>query len=203
MRGRSVRTTERAGGGEGATRITRCAGTWLELQPDEAEQGRIAEAARLLKEQRAMAVEFHKDPDAANAFCLELFRGEEFRPLHFADELVEVMIARQGEPPIVNEGEGEIFSNYLRDAVLAVALPNTRRFLAAQLRRMLPQYVEAGQWREAVAIDYSAFRTSLGHEVTPFLAQMALAGMATYYELHEEEEGEEGEEGEGSPDSAA
>lgn len=188
MRGRSVRTAERAGGGEGATRITRCAGTWLERQPDEAEQRRIAEAARLLKEQRAVAVEFHRDPDAANEYCLELFRGEAFQPLHLADELVELMIARKGEPPIVGEGEGEIFSNYLRDAVLAVALPNTRRFLAAQLRRLLPQYVEAGQWRAAVAIDYSAFRTSLGNEVTPFLAQMALAGMAAYYETHEEDD---------------
>ncbi|HMQ34514.1 MAG TPA: hypothetical protein PKD53_27505, partial [Chloroflexaceae bacterium] len=115
-----------------------------------------------------------------------------FQPLHFADELVELMIARRGEPPVVGEGEGEIFSNYLRDAVLAVALPNTRRFLAAQLRRTLPAYVEAGQWREAVAVDYSAFRTSLGNEVTPFLAQMALAGLAAYYEAHEEDEEDEG-----------
>lgn len=188
MRGRAVRTTERTGGGEGATRITRCAGTWLEREPDSNEQGRIAAASRLLKEQRAVAVAFHKDPEAANAFCLELFRGETFHPLHFSDALVEQMIALKGEPPIVDEGEGEIFSTYLRDAVLAVALPNTRRFLAAQLRRTLPQYVEAGQWREAVAIDYSAFRTSLGNEVTPFLAQMALAGMAAYYETHEEED---------------
>ena len=186
MRGRSVRTDDRAGGGEGAARITRCGGTWLEQQPDAAEQARIAAAARQLKEQRAVAVAFHKDPDAANTFCLELFRGEAFAPLHFSDQLIETIIARKGEPPVVAEGESEVFSNYLREAVLVVALPNTRRFLAAQLRRMLPQYVEAGKWREAVAIDYSAFRTSLGNEVTPFLAQMALAGMAAYYETHEE-----------------
>jgi hypothetical protein len=188
MRGRAVRTTERAGGGEGATRITRCGGTWLEQPPDEAEQRRIADSSRLLKEQRAIAVEFHKDPDTANTFCLDLFRSEPFQPLHFADALVEQMIKQQGEPPIVAEGEGEIFSNYLRDAVLAVALPNTRRFLAAQLRRLLPVYAEAGQWKEAVAIDYSAFRTALGNEVTPFLAQMALAGMAAYYETHDEDD---------------
>jgi hypothetical protein len=191
MRGRSVRTAERGGGGEGAARITRCAGTWLEQQPDEAEQRRIAEASRLLKEQRAVAVEFHRDPEGANIFCLDLFRTEAFQPLHFADELIEQMIKLKGEPPIVSEGEGEVFSNYLRDAVLAVALPNTRRFLAAQLRRMLPAYVEAGEWQAAVAIDYSAFRTSLGTEVTPFLAQMALAGLAAYYETHEEDEGAE------------
>jgi hypothetical protein len=203
MHTRSLRTSDRSGGGEGSTRLTRCAGTWLEQQPDEEEQRRIAEASRLLKEQRAVAVEFHKDPDAANTFCLELFRTEAFKPLHFSDELVGLMIQRTGEPPIVGEGEGEIFSNYLRDAVLSVALPNTRRFLAAQLRRMLPAYVEAGEWKEAVAIDYSAFRTALGNEVTPFLAQMALAGMAAYYETHEEDEEAESDEAGAEGDETA
>jgi hypothetical protein len=186
MRGRSVRKAERAGGGEGAVRLTRCAGTWLEHEPDATEQQRIAEAARLLKEQRAQAIAFHRDPEAANAFCIELFRAERFAPLHFSDELVLAMIARMGEPPVVGPEDEEQFSIYLRDAVLAVSLPNTRRLLAAQLRRMLPAYVEAGQWQEAIAIDYSAFRTSLGTEVTPFLAQMALAGLAAYYDSHED-----------------
>src|SRR5690606_25247870 len=108
-------------------------------------------------------------------------------------ELVEKMIAKVGEPPVVDEGEEAIFSDYLRRAVLSVAVPNTRRLLAAQLRRYLPGYVEREQWKEAVAIDYSAFRTSLGEEVTPFLAQMALAGLADYYETHEEEPKESGQ----------
>jgi hypothetical protein len=51
---------------------------------------------------------------------------------------------------------------------------------------MLPQFTEAERWREAVAIDYSAFRTSLGNEVTPYLAQMALAGLADYYDERED-----------------
>lgn len=187
MRGRSVRKTQLAGGGTAAARLTRCAGTWLEQAPDEAEQRRIAEAARQLREQRRLAVEFHQNPQAADAYCIELLRGPEFAPLHFADELVERMIAKQGEPPVVGEDEQDQFSDYLRRAVLAVALPETRRLLAAQLRRLLPQFAEAGRWREAVAIDYSAFRTSLGNEVTPYLAQMALAGLADYYEAHEEE----------------
>lgn len=192
MPSKSVRTSDRSGGGSEAARLTRCAGSWLEREPDDAELARIAEASRQLKDQRAVSVAFHQDPEVANSFCLELFRGESFKLLHFSDELVEAMIARKGEPPLVEEGEEEQFSNYLRDAVLAVALPNTRRSLAAQLRRYLPQYTEAGRWKEAIAIDYSAFRTSLGSEVTPFLAQMAIAGMAAYYETHEEPEEEEG-----------
>ncbi|NCC36827.1 MAG: hypothetical protein EOM24_33170 [Chloroflexia bacterium] len=187
MRGRSVRVSTRAGGGSEATRITRCAGSWLALEPDEDEQKRILGASQALKGQRAVANAFYADPEAANTFCLELFRSDGFAPLHFADELVEAMLRQCGEPPIVEEEESEIFSQYLQTAVLTVALPNIRRHLAAQLRRYLPDYVAAQQWREAVAIDYSAFRTALGNEVTPFLAQMALAGLAAYYETHEEE----------------
>lgn len=186
MRGRSVRKTSRAGGGEGAARLTRCVGTWLEQPPDAAEEQRIEEAVRLVNSQRVAANDFHRDSEAANAFCIELFRSEEFAPLHFADELVERMIATSGEPPVVEGEDQQVFSDYLRGAVLKVALPDVRRTLAAQLRRYLPRYVEAGQWREAVAINYSAFRTSLGNEVTPYLAQMALAGLADYYDSHEE-----------------
>lgn len=188
MRGRSVRKTDLAGGGPRAARLTRCAGTWLEREPDAAEQRRIEEAARQLREQRRLAIEFHQNPQQADAYCIELFRGVEFAPLHFSDELVEKIIARNGEPPVVGEEEQAQFSNYLRRAVLTVASPDMRRTLAAQLRRTLPGLVEARRWRDAVAVDYSAFRTSLGNEVTPFLAQMALAGLADYYDAREEEQ---------------
>lgn len=169
--------------------LTRCRGTWLEHAPDAAEQERVALAARKLREQRRIAIEFHNNPEAANAYCIELFRSPEFDPLHFDVLLIERMLERAGEPPIVDDEQQEAFSMYLREAVLSVAHPDVRRSLASQLRRMLPQYTEAGRWREAVAIDYSAFRTSLGNEVTPFLAQMALAGLADYYDEREATEG--------------
>lgn len=188
MRDRSVRTSGRSGGGAGAARITRCTGTWLEREPDIAEQTRMAQAQAALRGRRAEAAAFHHDETAANAFCVELFRDPQFQPLHLSAELIAQVINRLGEPPVVDAGDEAEFSDYLRQAAASVATPNTRRFLAAQLRRFLPRYVEAGQWRAAVAIDYSAFRTSLGNEVTPFLAQMTLAGLADYYE---EEEGDE------------
>jgi hypothetical protein len=171
-----------------ATLLTRCAGTWLAQPPDEAEQGRIAAAARKLLTQRPLALELYRDEAALNIFCIEVFRGEEFAPLHLGPLLISKMIAQVGEPPVVEDDKSEVFSDYLRQAVLSVAVPNTRRFLASQLRRLLPAYAEQGRWREAIVIDYSAFRTSLGNEVTPYLAQMALAGLADYYD--EAEEGE-------------
>ncbi|NNJ12588.1 hypothetical protein EKD04_019875 [Chloroflexales bacterium ZM16-3] len=188
MRGRILRKSDLAGGGEMAVLLTRCAGTWLEHPADAAEQERLTAAARQLREQRPLALELHRDEKALDALCIEIFRGEAFAPLHFGPLLIDKMIAHVGEPPVVDEGEADIFSEYLRRAVLSVAVPNTRRFLATQLRRMLPAYAEQGRWREAIAIDYSAFRTSLGNEVTPYLAQMALAGLADYYDEAEFDE---------------
>jgi hypothetical protein len=182
MRGRSLRRTDLAGGGGRAAQLTRCAGTWLEELPDDTEQARIHAAGQQLRQQRAIALELYADNAALNAFCIELFREAAFAPLHFGPLLVEKIIAQVGEPPVVGDDEQDRFSDYLRRAVLAVGHPDMRRFLAAQLRRLLPAYVDQGRWREAIAIDYSAFRTSLGNEVTPYLAQMALAGLADHYD---------------------
>jgi hypothetical protein len=171
-----------------ATLLTRCTGTWLAQPPDDAEQGRIATSARQLLTKRPLALELYRDEAALNAFCIEVFRSAEFAPLHFGPLLISKMIAQIGEPPVVEDDQSEIFSDYLRRAVLSVAVPNTRRFLAGQLRRLMPAYTEQGRWREAITIDYSAFRTSLGNEVTPYLAQMALAGLADYYDEQDVDE---------------
>lgn len=175
-----------AGGGELALRLTRCADTWLATPPDAEEQARISAAAQLLTEQRSLSREMHRDEEAFNTFSLELFREATFAPLHLSAALVGKIIAKYGEPPIVEaEAEAASFSDYLRHAVHSIATPNNRRFLAVQLRRTLPIYTQAARWREAIAIDSNAFRTSLGHEVTPFLAQMTLAGLADYYAAEE------------------
>jgi hypothetical protein len=167
-------------------RLTRSEGTWLATPPDAEEDKRLNRAAALLRDKRSTALAFHRDQNAVNAFSIELFRNEAFAPLIFSAQLVEKMIATVGEPPVVDEAEADQFSAYLQRAVLSIATPNVRRGLARQLRRMLPQYVEAEQWHEAIAIDYNAFRTSLGNEVSPFLAQMALAGLSAYYDEREE-----------------
>ncbi len=186
MRGRAVRPVDRAGGGEEAIRLTRCAGTWLAEPPTAEEQARIAAAARALTGQRELTLALHRDQAALDAYCVELFRDPMFDPLHIGPEVIRRIIDRLGEPPVA-EDDAAAFSRYLQQAVLLFALPNPRRLLAAQLRRYLPRFTEAENWQAAVAIDYSAFRTSLGNEVTPFLAQMTLAGLADYYdELPEE-----------------
>ncbi len=178
-----------AGGGELALRLTRCANTWFATPPDAEEQARIAAATQQLRDQRALAHELHQDEAAFHAYSIELFREATFAPLHISAALVGKIIAKYGEPPVVETVEDEAhFSEYLRLAVLSFATPNNRRFLAAQLRRSLPIYTGVERWREAVIIDANTFRTALGHEVTPFLAQMTLAGLADYYDEQEERE---------------
>ncbi len=160
---------------------TTCAGTWLAQPADLAEREAIDRAAQALKEQRKLALEFYRDPLAAKQFGLELFSQPAFTPLHLSDALIEKLIANVGEPPIVESPDDPAFANYLRTGVLSIANSKVRRHLAHQLRRFLPQFVQAEQWTAAIAIDNNAFRTSLGNEASPFLVQMTLRGLARYY----------------------
>lgn len=165
-----------------AATLTRCAGTWLEYAPDDAEQQRIDAASRALRQQRAQALLFYQDATEAHLFSIRLFRGEEFQPLHLSDHLVAQMLQAVGEPPEVENPDDPTFTRYLRQAVLSIASAQIRRTLAAQVRRFLPRYVEAHEWQKAIAIDNNALRTSLGNEVSPFLVQMTLEGLARWYE---------------------
>lgn len=169
------------------TRLTTCQGTWLEHAPDADEQQRIDQASSALRQQRREALAFHQDVETAHLFSLELFRRPEFAPLHLSDDLIAQILDRVGAPPLMEAADDPAFGVYLRDAALSVATGQVRRVLAAQLRRFLPQYVVAQKWRKAVAIDYNAFRTALGNELSPFLAQMTLEGLARWYEQHESE----------------
>jgi hypothetical protein len=173
---------------EYAASLTTSEGTWLERRPDLAEQQRVAAAISRLHQERAAILEFKSDEQAANLYSLELFRGSEFAPLHLDDWLIEQMIAAVGEPPIVDSQDDPAFADYLRRAVLAVAGSRIRSSLAGQLRRLLPQFVDAGRLKDALAIDYNAFRTALGNEVSPFLVQMTLQGLARYYEALDDDE---------------
>lgn len=161
---------------------TRCQGTWLEQAPDEAEQRRIDEACHALREQRRLAIAFYDDPPAARAYSLELFTRSDFAPLHLNAELIQKVLAHVGEPPVVQEDDSPEFAGYMRQAALTIATSKTRRHLSDQLRRLLPQYVEAEAWKSAIAIDNNAFRTALGNEVTPFLVQMTFGGLLAWYE---------------------
>jgi hypothetical protein len=164
--------------------LTRCAGTWLAEPPDQAEQQRIDDAARQLREQRQVAVAFYNDPAAARAYSLELFSKPDFAPLHLNDAVIERILAAVGEPPIVATTDDPAFATYMRQAALHGASSRARRDLARQLRRFLPRYVAAGDWKPAVAIDHNAFRTALGKEASPFLVQMTFGGLLRWYEQH-------------------
>jgi hypothetical protein len=168
--------------------LTACEGTWLERPPSGEELARIAAARKELEKHRVEAAALGADQEATNRLSLEVFRDERFTPLHFDDWVIESVLKQHGEPPIVEDDSDPAFSNYLRAAVGTIASARVRRALAEQVRRFLPQYVEAGQIREALAIEHNAYLTVMSEQVTPLLVQMLVGGLARWYEEHEEAE---------------
>jgi hypothetical protein len=168
------------------TRYTRCGGTFLAVPLDDAERQRVYLAAQDLMAQRAAARALYADGEAFNAYCIELFRRPQFSALTLSRELVASIINALGEPPVPDAGDEAEFSAYLNRAAAHVATAQNRRVLASQLRRMLPVLLGQNDLKAAIAVDYSSFRTSLGTEISPFLAQITLNGLAAYYDEQEE-----------------
>ncbi|HEX5692695.1 MAG TPA: hypothetical protein VFX76_21935 [Roseiflexaceae bacterium] len=168
--------------------LTTSEGTFLERAPDAAEQQRINAAYQELKKHRSLAESLSSDPDAANRFSIELFRSPLFAPLQFEDWVVESLLDKHGEPPVVEDESDPAFSDWLRTATLDIASSRVRRAMAEQVRRFLPLYTEAGQIKEALAIEYNAYLTVMSEAVTPLLAQMLVGALARWYDEHEEDE---------------
>lgn len=168
--------------------LTTSDGTWLERAPDAEELARIKAADQELRKHRLEALSLGADRDAFNRFSLSIYRDERFTPLHFEDWVIESILKDHGEPPIVADNEDPAFSNYLLLALGSIASARVRRAMAEQSRRFLPQYVEAGQIKEALAIENNAYMTIMSDAATPLLVQMLVGGLARWYEEHEEEE---------------
>jgi hypothetical protein len=168
--------------------LTTSEGAFLERPPTAEELQHIDAAFQELKKHRAAADTFAADPEAANRFGIELFRSPLFAPLQFEDWVVESLLDKHGEPPVVEDDSDPAFSDWLRAAVLDMATPRVRRAMAEQVRRFLPTYIQAGQVKEALAIEYNAYLTVMSEAVTPLLAQMLVGALARWYDEHEEDE---------------
>jgi hypothetical protein len=168
--------------------LTTSEGTFLERPPGVEEQQRINAAFQELKKHRVEADAFAADAEAANRSAIELFRSPLFAPLQFEDWVVESLLDKHGEPPVVEDDSDPAFSDWLRAAVLDIATPRVRRAMAEQVRRFLPTYIEAGQITEALAIEYNAYLTVMSDAVTPLLAQMLVGALARWYDENEEDE---------------
>ena len=89
---------------------------------------------------------------------------------------------------MVEDDADTAFSDYLRVAVQSIGSSRVRRAISSQLRRFIPDYVEAGQITEGLAIDYNAYVTVMSNANTPVLVQMLVGGLSRWYDEHEEEE---------------
>jgi hypothetical protein len=168
--------------------VSNCEGTWLERPPDADEQAKIDSAGKILRRFRMQALQLGADRDAFNRFSLDIFRDERFAPLHFSDDMIEMILEEIGEPPIVEDDSDPSFTNYLLRALGVIAPARVRRTMAEQARRFLPQYVAAGQYKEALAIEHNCYMTVMSDAATPLLVQMLVSGLARYYEEHEPDE---------------
>ncbi len=168
--------------------VSNCEGTWLERPPDADEQAKIDSASKILRRFRMQALQLGADRDAFNRLSLHIFRDERFAPLHFSDDMLEMILEEIGEPPVVEDDSDPSFTNYLLRALGVVASARVRRTMAEQARRFLPQYVAAGQYKEALAIEHNCYMTVMSDAATPLLVQMLVSGLARYYEEHEADE---------------
>lgn len=171
-----------------AASLTNCAGTWLERAPDAEEVARVTSAVRAMAQHRGTQEALHADRTAFNQFSLNMYRDPRWEPLYFDDWMIEQILQDAGEPPIVINNEDPAFSNYLLHALSVVDSPRLRRAMAEQSRRFLPQYVENGQIREALAIEHNAYMTVMSNAATPLLVQALVGALARWYEEHEEDE---------------
>ena len=171
-----------------AVALTASEGTWLERPASDEEQQRLRAAEQVLGQHRAEASALSADETALQRFSLEVFRDERFAPLHFDDGVVEQVLDQFGEPPVSEDENDTSFSDYLRSSVLWFASSRVRRALSAQSRRFIPAFVEAGQIRHALALDYNAYVTVMSDAVTPLLAQMMVGALSRWYDEHEEED---------------
>lgn len=177
-----------------AAELTTTAGSWLAAPPDPAEIARIAAARRELSRHRNEAQKLGADQIMLNALSLQIFQHSRFAPLHFADWVVETMLRANGEPPVVEDPRDSSFGDYLHNAVVGFASARVRRAMAEQVRRYLPDYIDAGLTHEALVIEHNAYMTVMSDAATPLLVQMTVSAMARWYEEHEEEdEAESGE----------
>jgi hypothetical protein len=174
--------------------LTNCAGTWLERAPTAEELTRIQMADRMLRSHRVEAMQLGANREEFNKLSLGVYRDERFQPLYLDDWLIESIIADHGEPPVVDDESDPSFTNYLLRALGSVASARFRRALAEQSRRFLPQLVQEGKIREALAVEHNAYMTVMSEAATPLLVQTLVGGMARYYdELEGEEDDESGE----------
>ncbi|HWQ14810.1 MAG TPA: hypothetical protein VNL77_18570 [Roseiflexaceae bacterium] len=168
--------------------LTHCEGTWLEHPPSAEELTRIQMADKMLRGYRLEAMQLGANQEEFNKFSLAVYRDERWAPLYLEDWLIEGIIAEHGEPPVVEDESDPSFSTYLLRALGSVASARFRRAMAEQSRRFLPQLVQEGKIKEALAVEHNAYMTVMSDAATPLLVQTLVGGLARYYDELEVDE---------------
>lgn len=166
---------------------TRCAGTWLEHEPQKAELVALRDAMEVARSSRDTVAVNVPDIDAYHSLSLALFRHDRFRPLALDGWLVATVIDAIGEPPIVEDENDPAFTDYIRQAIGEIGSARIRRAIAEQAQRFLPILINEDNVEGAVLLAQNTYMTLMSESTTPLLVQAMVSGLSAYYdELPEE-----------------
>jgi hypothetical protein len=167
---------------------TRCAGTWIEHEPQKAELVALRDALEVARSSRNSVVANVPDVEAYHRLSLALFRHDRFRPLALDGWLIATVIDALGEPPIVEDENDPAFTQYIRQALGEIASARIRRAIAEQAQRFLPTLINENDVEGAVLLAQNTYMTLMSESSTPLLVQAMVSGLSAYYdELPEEE----------------
>jgi hypothetical protein len=136
--------------------------------------GEIEAAALTLEEHREMYDEFMADPPAAMERAMNLFSEERFASMRYtADDLQRAFEHVRYFPPIGKEPSERGMKKIAAATLYLAGDRENRQRLVRQLMMALPEYVEAGRYRDGWLIQHSAYlMAERAKESNPFLFVM-------------------------------
>lgn len=161
---------------------TRCVGTWLEHEPPPSELVALRDAMEVARNSRNTVAASVPDVEAYHRLSLALFRHDRFRSLALDGWLIATVIDTLGEPPIVEDENDPTFTQYIRQALGAIASARIRRAIAEQAQRFLPVLINENDIEGAVLLAQNTYMTLMSESTTPLLVQAMVSGLSAYYD---------------------
>jgi hypothetical protein len=134
----------------------------------------IEAAGEVLDVHRSEFEEMMADPASAMDRAYHLFSEEPFAPLRYTADDLERAFGAVGYPSWAGDELGDEFMETAFAVTVRLAGDKEQRSrLARRLLMAMPEYVDAGRYRDAWLIQYSAFRlTEVPEESNPFMFVM-------------------------------
>ena len=143
-------------------------------------QGEIQAATATLEAHRQEFEQLYANPEAYRRLTVSLFAEDRFKPLHFTPADIQRAFEQAGYPtPGLELDDKNV--KVMMAALLLLANQDWRKRAAMALLIMLPDYVNAGRYLDAWALQACSLATAEHMESSnPFLFQMFAHGYDTW-----------------------